>query len=164
MRRLYVTIPGPSLSGRLVDELLAAGVERKRMRVFARDPRRLDHIGVKVRSFSPGVVALLPAAVAGGSIALVFLVIISIGVAVPWSAPLATAVTVAGAALGAGLAYWHDYPAELKPLGEELAIDDVVMTLDLPDERLGQVEKTIKARHPELKVKGTDPGGSPPFP
>jgi hypothetical protein len=38
------------------------------------------------------------------------------------------------------------------------------MAADIPDLRRGEVERRIKARHPEIQVEGTDPRGSPPFP
>ena len=38
------------------------------------------------------------------------------------------------------------------------------MRLQVPGERLEQLQKGIKRRHPEIRVKGTDPSGSPPFP
>jgi hypothetical protein len=72
--------------------------------------------------------------------------------------------TLAGAAAGALTAAWPAYPSELRPLHAEVGRDDVVMLADVPDEQLGRVERLIQDRHPGIRVKGTDPRGSPPFP
>jgi hypothetical protein len=86
------------------------------------------------------------------------------GVAIPSVGLLVLAFTLGGAVAGALTALWQGYPQELRPIRAELGRDDVVMLVDLPDELLGRVEQTIKDHHPEIRVKGTDPRGSPPFP
>jgi hypothetical protein len=73
-------------------------------------------------------------------------------------------VTLVGAAIGAMTTLWRDLPRELRRLRSELHEDDVVMLIDLPEARLGEVERQIESRYPEIRIKGTDPAGTPPFP
>jgi HAMP domain-containing protein len=82
----------------------------------------------------------------------------------PQNGMLLLVATLAGAAAGAATGWLPRFPSELQPLRNELRRDDVVMRIEVPDERQGQLEQEIKARHPEIRVKGTDPAGSPPFP
>ncbi len=79
--------------------------------------------------------------------------------------PLVVVLVVAGGAfVGAATTWARPYPTELRPLRDELRRDDVVMRIEVADERLEPLETEIKERHPELRIKGTDPAGSPPFP
>jgi hypothetical protein len=72
--------------------------------------------------------------------------------------------TLVGAAVGAATAISSEFTAELRPLRREVGPDDAVMLLDVPDDRVGELEQTIASRPPEIRVKGTDPRGTPPTP
>ncbi len=165
MRRLYLIIPGPDLAADLVEELLSDGMEQRQLRLFACRPRRLK-VPVPVSRLSGGADSVLTRTLAGAVIALVIaLVVIAIGGAGPFAGSILLVATAAGAAVGAVSGRQRGgYPSELEPLREELGGDDVVMLLDVADQRLGNWEERIKGRHPEIRVKGTDPAGTPPFP
>ena len=166
MRRIYVVIPGPVLTGRLVQELLSNGLTAEQdMRLFSRQPKHLADVPVSVTSLRAASGKTLLRALMGGVIAFLalLLVLIASGGADAQSLLLVVA-TMTGAAAGAATALLQPFPPELRPLREELRHDDVVLVVEVPDARQGSLEQEIKARHPEIRVMGTDPGGSPPFP
>jgi hypothetical protein len=165
-RRLYVVIPDPLLTGRLVQELLADGLTKQDIRLFSRQSSRLADIPASVTSLRAVPRNVLLRALAGAAIALVALVLWSIAFGRAGSPSLLSLLltTLAGAAAGAGTLLLQTFPAELGPLRGELRSDDVVLRVEVPNRRQGLLEEEIKARHPEIRVMGTDPGGTPPFP
>jgi hypothetical protein len=167
MRRLFVTIPGAPLTQRLVRELMSEGVPEQNMRLLAHRPEQLTGLPVVVSGFHPPLTTVALRALAGMVVALMGGFLVSAFSAIG-SSPglwlLLLTVALAGATAGAATGFFRGYSAELRPLRGELRGEDVVMLLDLPDERLAETEQTIKNRHPEIRVKGTDPAGSPPFP
>lgn len=165
MRHLYVIIPGALLTRQVVRELTAEGLNEQWIRLVSRRADLLNDLPVHVTSLRPPRDAVWLRALAGAALALMAaLLVIALGVAIPSVGLLVLAFTLGGAAAGALTALWRGYPPELRPLRAEVGRDDVVMLVDLPDELLGRVEQTIKDHHPEIRVKGTDPRGSPPFP
>jgi hypothetical protein len=165
MRQLYFIVPGAALTRRLLGELEAEGLEHHSIRVFARRPRRLSDLPVTVTGLRPHLETLLTRALTGAALALAAaLLVMAFGGAAPAPGLALVAVTVAGAAAGAATAPWRAYPRKLRPLRPEVGRADVVMELQVPDGRLESVAKGVKRRHPEVRVKGTDPAGSPPFP
>jgi hypothetical protein len=165
-RRLYVVAQGPALTDRLVQELLADGLTKQDIRLFSRQPNRLADIPVSVTSLRAAPGHVLLRALAGAAIVLVALVLWAIVLGRAGSPSLLSLLltTLAGAAAGAGTLLLQPFPAELGPLRGELRSDDVVLRVEVPNRRQGLLEEEIKARHPELRVMGTDPGGTPPFP
>jgi hypothetical protein len=165
-RRLYVVAQGRALTNRLVQELLADGLTKQDIRLFSRQPNCLADISVSVTSLSVAPGHVLLRALAGAAIVLVALVLWAIAFGRVGSPSLLSLLltTLAGGAVGAGTDLLQPFPAELRPLRGELRPDDVVLRADVPATGLGPLEEEIKARHPEIRVMGTDPGGTPPFP
>lgn len=165
MRHLYVIIPGAPLTRKLVRELTREGLKEEWIRLVSRRSGLLGDLPVPVTGFGPSLVSIWPRALAGAAVALILaLLLLTFGVVVPSVELLLLIFILAGAAAGAMTAAWGAYPTELRPLRAEVGRDDVVMLADVPDELLGRVEQLIKDRHPEVRVKGTDPRGTPPFP
>jgi hypothetical protein len=171
MQRLYFIIPGQSLTTQLVNELLEGGIPRLGIHLFAKKPAGLTGLTgltVSVMGFQPPLDSILLRALSGAVVGLltVLLMFFQGGIAGnPVS--LILIMLLAGSLLGALSAFWRDMPegaGELRRLRKELRRDDVVMLMDLPEGRLGEVEQQVKSRHPQVRVKGTDPAGSPPFP
>ena len=165
MRLLYLIIPGAPLTRRLIQELTAEGLEADWIRLVSRRADLLADLPVPVTSVRPPGETLGLRALAGAALALVAaLLVVALGLAVPSVGLFLLAVTLVGAVVGALSASWGAYPQELGTIRAEVGREDVVMLLDLPDERLEAVEQWIKDLHPEIRVKGVDPRGTPPFP
>jgi hypothetical protein len=165
MRRLYAIVPGPALSVHLVKELLAEGAAPQSIHLFTREPGQLTDLPVSVTGFRPPRDMILLRTLSGAILALLTaLLVITVSGVGGSPVLLLLTVTLAGAAIGAVSTMWRGASRELHRLQGELREDDVVMVMDLPEARLGEMERKVKSRHPEIRVKGTDPAGSPPFP
>jgi hypothetical protein len=165
MRRLYVIVPGPVLTLQLVNELIAEAIPREGIRLFAQTSSQLTDLPVSVRGFRPSRGLVLLRTLSGAILALLpALLIIIVGAGGDSTGFMLFTVTLVGAAIGAMTTLWRDLPRELRRLRSELHEDDVVMLIDLPEARLGEVERQIESRYPEIRIKGTDPAGTPPFP
>ncbi|MEJ2589789.1 MAG: hypothetical protein P8178_00060 [Candidatus Thiodiazotropha sp.] len=42
--------------------------------------------------------------------------------------------------------------------------DDILLIMDVPDRQYRGLSQKILAEHPGIRVLGSDPAGSPPFP
>lgn len=165
MRRVYLVVPGARLSHSLVQELLSDGISEHDIRLIARQPGTLRDLPVPVTRFRPGPDILLKRSMAGAVLALIGgLVVIALTGLGTGAVGILISVTLVGAVVGAATAIGSEFPAELRPLRREVGPDDAVMLLDVPDDRLGELEQTIASRHPEIRVKGTDARGTPPTP
>jgi hypothetical protein len=165
MRRLYLVVPGASLSRELLRELAERGVDVRRVRVFGARPDRLSVLGVPVEGLHPAPRRVLSYAAAGAGLGLAAALLgAGLGGSGPWSAATLIGAALGGAGLGALWVRSQGFPREIAPLRPELRRDDVVLALDIPDPGLGPLQDSIGARHPEIRVKGIDPAGSPPFP
>jgi hypothetical protein len=169
MRHLFLTIPDPPLAARMVQELKALGVDEQGIRLFAERPQRLSGAMAKVPvpvaalRVPPGRIALR--ALGGALLVLALaLLLMSLGGAAALSLAALVGLALLGAIIGATTVLRGGPPREVRALRPELRADDVVMVAEVPDDRLAEIEQALNERHPELKVKGTDPGGSPPFP
>ncbi len=169
MRRLFLTVPDPPLAARMVQELKGLGVDEQGIRLFAERPQRLSAamagvpVPVAALRVPPGSIALR--ALGGALLVLALaLVLMSLGGAAALSLATLLALALLGALIGAATLLRGGPPREVRALRPELRGDEVVVVTEVPDDRLADVEQALKERHPEVKVKGTDPGGSPPFP
>lgn len=160
-RRIYLVVPGPELAGRMIADLQDRGVAHERIALYAYQPERLANLPVVTTSLNAGprrivIRALIFAAVA----ALVGLALLAEGV--HWLVlPL---LVLAGVNLGAGSVYKTPLPDDAEPLRAELRRNDILMLVDVDDSDQGPIQKGIAEQFPEIRVKGTDPTGTPPFP
>jgi len=164
MRRLYLIVPGQALTERLIGELKTAGLRPGDMTLYAQQPVRSATLTLPVKTLRPSTRRILLRALSG-AVSIFFLVVLVVllgGLAAGTGVLLGAALL--GALLGGATAGWGLAPAEISQMRKELRSEDRVMLLNVPDERLGEFEQMITARHPEIRVKGTDPRGSPPFP
>lgn len=165
MRQLYLIVPHAPLTVEVVDELQSEGIGPTRMRVYAKRPARFSGSGITVTAFPQARDRWMFAAVVGAIAALVVaLLILLVAGAGPWSGVFVLIAAIGGAAVGATSRRDRSLEDELQPLRARVRRGDAVIVADVPDARLGEIEREIKARHPEVRVQGTDPRGSPPFP
>jgi hypothetical protein len=166
IRPLFMVAPRPGEAVALVEDLIANGVEPGEIRVFARAappgglPQGVDLARVQPPARAAGR-GLLAGAVAG------LLAGLAVGVAAP---ALGSALMIGaglGAVLGAGLAFlvsMRRRASTLGPLRRVVDRGDLVVRARVPKSRLVELEDRLKDHHPEVRVRGIDPAGSPPFP
>jgi hypothetical protein len=172
MRRLYLIVPNPHLTHEVVRELLSQGAGPEQVWVHAKRPDRFSDAGIAASRLPSGRDQRVVPALTGAILALVAaLLILAVTGAGPWSAVFVLVATLGGAAVGATSggpggtqAGPGKAPQVVSALRRRLGRDDAVVVADVPDARLGEIQRDLKARHPEVRVQGTDPQGTPPFP
>ena len=165
IRPVFMVAQRVELAERLVGDLLHNGIQQQGVSVFA---GRAGLLGL------PEGVSLFvvrrPAAAAwrGGVVGAALGLAVGLGV---WTLAGALAVAAAVVALGALLGTLAAMlinsryrRGTLGPLRQVVDAGDLVVRVRVPKDRLSQVEARVKSHHPEIQVRGVDPGGSPPFP
>lgn len=165
MRRLYVIVPGMEMADGLRQSLLSNGIEAKGMQMYATGRRSATGSPIAPKHFRPTGAKLLLYALAG------CLVLAALGWAVladavftPLGALGLSAMALAGLAAGAVVAIRSGPTGELKRLRREMGDNDLLLLLDVPDQRYADIENSLMNAHPEIRIMGSDPAGSPPFP
>jgi hypothetical protein len=168
-RRLYFLVPDIVHTRQIVQELLLNHVEERHIHVMAKEGTPLEDLpeaGVLQRS--DVVKALERGAGLGGATGLLAgLAAVTFppaGLVLGGGAVLLT--TLAGAGIGAWASalIGASVPnSELQRFEKALQEGQVLMLVDVPANRVGEVTDLIKKHHPEADVAGTDPTW-PPFP
>jgi hypothetical protein len=164
MAQVYMTAPEQAVTGEIAAEFIGEGIPEDRIHIYSTRPNGDAPLPVALTRYrSPTDSILLGGGVSaliGALLGLPLLGLGGFGVA-----PLLVLMIAAGAA-GAVLRLWiRKGPAgELYQLEDALNRGETVMVLEVDDGRVGEVERKVKIRHPEVSVLGTDPQGTPPFP
>ena len=158
-RELFVRARNPGALPPLIEELQALGVSRERIRVYGNEAP--PDLAVEVIPWRSRSRAVLEGASVGAVLALL------LGLALGgWVLPDVFALFVLGAAIG-GLSRLLWIRARTGALSAQrlaLSAGELVLSIEVEGERLGEVEDSLSNRHPELMILGSDPAGTPPFP
>jgi hypothetical protein len=165
MRRLYFLIPTVDSAKTIVDELLLARVEQRHMHIAAADHHalveaHLPEAGLLQESdFVPAVERGLAIGGATGILAGIAAVAIpGVGLALGGGAILG--IGLAGAGVGAWLSSMIGISApssRLTEFEEAIKQGSLLMMVDVPKSRVGEITDLIKTHHPEAHVEGTEP-------
>jgi hypothetical protein len=169
MRRLYFLVPDVELTSDIVDALLVARVPESRIHVVAREGTPLGNLpeaglaqksdlipaierGIGLGGATGTVAGLIAIAIPGGAV-------ISAGALV---LALALAGGTAGAWISSMVGVSVDSP-RLKPFEQAIARGELLMMVDVPKERVAEIEHTVCALHPQARPEGIEPD-IPAFP
>jgi hypothetical protein len=160
---LYLRAREPANAQRVLEELLADGIPRQRMRAHAAVGRKLPELPVApVRWRSGGRAAL-----EGAGYGIVVGIVLAAAVALLGDTGAGgITLILLGAAAGAVwmLVRNNAVNRDVAPQAMSLRRGEVIIVLQLDDADMSQVEARIQQRHPELMILGADPAGTPPFP
>lgn len=165
MRRIYFLVPTVESASKIVDELLLARIEERHIHLVAKDTAALekghlpeasllqtsDFIPALERGLAVGGVTGLLAGIAAVSFP-------PAGLVLGGGAILGT--SVAGAGLGAWISSMIGASAPNSQLKEfEKAVEEgqILMLIDVPKERVEEIEGLVKSHHPDAEVEGTEP-------
>jgi hypothetical protein len=157
---LYIRAREPENGRRLIDELLAEGFSAERLHVYGNTlPQGLPVAATRWRSTAT---AVLPGAVIG-AVALPVLWVALLQT--PSEALVLILALIGGLAGGAwSLRRERHVQTPLSAQRQALSHGELLIAAQVDDERVGEVERQISERHPEMLMLGPDPAGSPPFP
>lgn len=171
MKRLYFLVPDLDVAKRLIDDLLLARIPEKDLHLVAKDKHLLEQqelpsAGIMQES---DVVPAIEKGVGVGGVTGLLAGIAAVtfppaGLALGGGAILAT--TLAGAGFGAAVAPMIGISApntKLKEFEDAIERGEVLFLVDVPKERVEEIEDLVRKHHEEAKVEGTDPT-KPAFP
>jgi hypothetical protein len=169
LRRLYFLLPDVPTARKIVDELLLAHVEWRHIHLLAREGTPLEDLPEAALSQKSDLMPALQrgmgmGAATGMLAGLVGMVFPPVGVTI--AGGLLLAMTAAGAGFGALMATMVGVGipnSHLKPFEDAINDGQLLMMVDLPRERVGEIEDLVKGHHPDVDIKGTDPA-VPVFP
>ncbi len=169
MRRLYFLVPDVEMASNIVDALLVARVPEHRIHVLAREGTPLGNLpeaGLAQKS------DLIPAiergiGLGGATGTLAGLVVIAIpGAAVISAGALVLGLALAGSTAGAWISSMIGVSVKsprLAPFEEAISRGELLMMVDVPKERVAEIERAVCALHPLARPEGVEPD-IPAFP
>jgi hypothetical protein len=163
MRRIYFLIPDHDTTKKIVDELLLARIEERHIHVIAKEGAPMEDLPeASLMQKSDFVPALERGATIGGATGvvcgLVAMTFPPAGLVLGGGAVLAMA--LAGAGVGAWLSSMIGISIPnscLKHFEKAIEEGEFLMLIDVPKERLEEIEKAIKQHHPDADLGGTEP-------
>jgi len=156
-RRLYFTFPRPTQARRVVDELVASGVTRSAVHVIARDDAGLEDLPAATPAQRHDRVWTLERLYWNANLVLFFVSLLGLLAALYAGHLPATVSAVAvmiltfvtGERFAARLPHAH-----LDEQRIPLRHGEVIVMVDVPADRVHEVEAMVSRRHPEVGVGG----------
>jgi len=169
MRRLYFIAPDVETAKAIVDELLLARIEERHIHVLAGEGTPMEDLPEASLSQKSDLIPALERGLAIGGATGVVAGIVAVtfppaGLVLGGGAILATGLTGAGVGAFMATMIGVDVPnSRLKQFEEAIEAGKLLMMVDVPRDRVGEIEDKIKQHHPEAEIGGTEPT-MPPFP
>ncbi|MEJ2345681.1 MAG: DUF1269 domain-containing protein [Gammaproteobacteria bacterium] len=163
MRRLYFLLPDVETAAKVVDDLLLVRIEERHIHLVAKEGIPLGVLPeaslLQKSDFVPAVergVALGGAAgLLSGLVAVAF---------PPAGVVLGGGALLASALVGAGLGVWMSgmigvsVPnSRLKQFEEAVQDGQLLMLVDIPKQRVDEVENLVRKHFPKVEIEGTEP-------
>lgn len=162
MRRIYFLVPDIDIARRIVDELLLARVEERHVHVLAKRGTPLEDLPAATFFQKTDFVPALEqgVAVGGATGALAGLVAIALPTGLVLGGGAVLAISLAGAGLGA---WWSSLIGastgnrRIKDFQDAIEQGQLLMMVDVPRERIDEIENLVRKHHPEAECEGTEP-------
>ena len=169
MRRMYFLLPDVAHARKVVEELIQNRVEERHIHVLAKRDTPLEDLPEASLAQRTDLKAALErgVAVGGATGALAGLAAVAFppaGRVVGGGAVLGLAVAGAGFGAWASSLLGISTPnSELKRFEKAIERGELLMMVDVPKNRVQELEDLVKRHHPEAIIRGTEPK-MPPFP
>ena len=163
MKRLYFLLPNIDTAKTLVDELLLARIEERHIHVIAKEGCPMENLPeatlLQKSDFVPALERGIALGGATGVLAgLVALAFPPAGLVLGGGAILSIA--LAGAGVGAWLSSMigTDVPnSRLKAFEAAIGKGEFLMLVDVPKDRVDEIDALVKQHHPDAEIGGTEP-------
>jgi hypothetical protein len=162
MRRIYFLVPNIAITKKIVDELLLARVEERHIHVLAKRGTPLEDLPeatfLQKTDFLPALEQGL--ALGGAAGVLAGLVAIALPTGLVLGGGALFAITLAGAGVGGlmssmvGSSIGSRRIAQFQDAMEK---GEFLLMIDVPRDRIEEIEDIVKKHHPEAECEGTDP-------
>lgn len=157
LRRVYYIIPNAAHARRVVDELQAAGIEREQMHAWSKAGRQLRGLPVATEAQGRDRVWALDKLLWNADLILFGVAAVGLLFAAAWGTVVwmlgASAVMLGAFVFGRWFAIKVPH-THLSDMRVPLAHGEVVLMVDVPRERIGEVEQLVRCHHPDAHVGG----------
>lgn len=163
MRRIYFLVPDLATAEAVTDELLLARIEERHIHVIAREGTALGDLPKASLLQSSDVIPAVERGLALGGATGILAGVVAVtfppaGVVLGGGAMLATA--LAGAGIGAWLSSMIGVDVtntRIRQFEEQIRQGEILFLVDVPKERVGEIEAMVKSHHPDADIEGTEP-------
>jgi hypothetical protein len=162
MKRIYYLVPDVKTAKKIVEGLLLARVEARRIHVLARPGTRLGDLPeanfLQKTDFVPGFEQGLAIGGLGGILAGVLTVMLPTGMVLGGGTVLA--ITLAGAAVGAWMSSMVGSSLSNRCIRQfQPAIErgELLAMIDVPRHQVEEIEQVVFKLYPAAECKGTEP-------
>ncbi|AEJ01674.1 putative transmembrane protein [Nitrosomonas sp. Is79A3] len=163
MRRIYFLVPDISITKRIVDDLLAAKIEDRHIHVIAKRGTPLEDLPeanlLQKSDFIPAVEQGLALGGTTGMLAGLVAVILP-----PASTVIAGGILLATTLVGAGVGAWVSGMVgmsignrRIKEFEDAVEAGHFLVLVDVPTDRVLEIERRVKQHLPEVEIEGTEP-------
>ena len=169
MRRLYFLVPTVASARMINDELLLARVEERHIHVIAKEGTEMEDLPEATLTQKSDVIPALERGIAIGGVGGVLAGVVAVtfppaGLALGGGAILATG--LAGVGLGSLMSTMIglDVPnSRIEKFQDAIESGELLMRVDVPKNRVDEIDELVKKHHPEADIEGTEPT-MPAFP
>jgi len=168
MKRIYFLVPNIEITRKIVDELLLARVEERHIHVLAKRGTPLEDLPEATFLQKTDFIPALERGIAVGGMTGMLAGLVA--VALPTGLVLGGGAVLAISLLGAGFGAWSSSligasigNSQIKAYEEAIEKGELLVMIDVPRDRVEEIEELIKKHHPEAECEGTEPT-IPPFP
>jgi hypothetical protein len=163
MRRIYFLIPDLETANKVTDELLLARIDERHIHVIAREGTQLGDLPKASLLQTSDVIPAVERGLAVGGVTGILAGVAAVsfppaGLVLGGGAILATA--IAGSGIGAWLSSMIGVDvvnSQIKQFEGAVENGEILFLVDVPKERVHQIETMVKMHHPEADVEGTEP-------
>ena len=168
MKRIYFLVPKIAIAKKVVNNLLLARIEERHIHVVAKRGTPLEDLPeatfLQKSDFIPALEQGLALGGLTGVLAGVVAVALPTGLVLGGGAVLA--ISLAGAGFGALMSSMIGLSIgdrRIKQFQEAMENGAFLMMVDVPRQRVEEIEEIVKNHHPQAECEGTEPT-IPPFP
>jgi hypothetical protein len=163
MRRIYFLIPDLETANKVTDELLLARIDERHIHVIAREGTQLGDLPKASLLQTSDVIPAVERGLAVGGVTGILAGVAAVsfppaGLVLGGGAILATA--IAGSGIGAWLSSMIGVDvvnSQIKQFEGAVEKGEVLFLVDVPKERVDEIETMVKMHHPDADVEGTEP-------
>jgi len=157
-RRLYFVLPDESQAVRAVNDLASAGMDRQHVHAVAGKGMKLTQLSPANERQRHDAVRRLERVVWTANLAVFFLALAGLVFSIAWGFDAGAVVSAVCLALTfiAGALFALRVPdTHLDEFRGVLSHSEVLLMVDVPRQRVAEIEETIRRRHPEATTGGT---------
>jgi hypothetical protein len=169
MRRLYFLVPSVDSARTINDELLLARIEERHIHVIAKEGTPLEDLPEATLAQRSDLIPALErgAAIGGATGVLAGIIAVTVppaGLVLGGGAVLATGLAGVGVgALMSSMIGVDTANSRIQKFQDAIDKGELLMMVDVPKDRVEEIDDLVKKHHPEAEIEGTEPT-VPPFP